>query len=133
MTHFFEYPPYEENDKIFQALSSGACSYISKKTSLKVIMDAIFTVHRGGSYMSPSIARKIVQHFMPIKAVNKTQLTDRQMQIVKELAEGYSYKMIASNLDISIDTVRTHIKKIYRSLEVNSKIEVVNLYRDGKL
>ena len=129
---------YDENEKIFQALSSGACSYISKKTSLKVIMDSIFTVFRGGSYMSPSIARKIAQHFMPVQQLaavpkNTTKLTDRQLEIVEALSKGLSYKLIAVELGISIDTVRTHIKKIYRSLAVNSKIEVINLYRDGEL
>ena len=127
---------FDEGEKIFKALSSGACSYISKKTSLKVIMDAIFTVYRGGAFMSPSIARKVAQFFLPIQDLpSKTisKLTPRQMEIVKALSEGLSYKMIGSELSISIDTVRTHIKKIYRSLEVNSKIEVINLYRDGKL
>lgn len=127
---------YDETEKIFSALCAGACSYISKKTSLKVIMDSIFTVYRGGSYMSPSIARKIANHFKPITEVvttNETTLTDRQLQIVDGLANGLSYKLIASQFDISLDTVRSHIKKIYKHLEVNSKIEVINLYRDGKL
>lgn len=129
---------YEENEKIFQALASGACSYISKKTSLKVIMDSVFTVYRGGSYMSPSIARKIAQHFMPIQEIKVAQkkdaiLSERQIEIVQNLSKGMSYKMIAEKLEISIDTVRSHIKKIYKSLEVNSKIEVINMFRDGKI
>lgn len=127
---------YEENEKIFAALCSGACSYISKKTSLKVIMDSVFTVYRGGSYMSPSIARKIANHFLPLVSDNgesKIKLTDRQMDIIKELSEGKSYKLIAEALNISIDTVRSHIKKIYSTLEVNSKIEVLNMFREGKL
>jgi len=129
---------YDESEKIFQALASGACSYISKKTSLKVIMDSVFTVYRGGSYMSPSIARKIAQHFMPIQEIktpkNTTNLlSDRQVEIVQNLSKGMSYKMIAEELEISIDTVRSHIKKIYKSLEVNSKIEVINMFRDGKI
>jgi DNA-binding NarL/FixJ family response regulator len=56
---------FEEEDKIFKSLCSGACSYISKRTPLTTIRDALFTIHRGGSYMSPAIARKVVQHFMP--------------------------------------------------------------------
>ncbi len=127
---------YEESEIIFKALCSGACSYISKKTSLKVIMDSVFTVYRGGSYMSPTIARKIAEHFAPLKKItveNKTQLTDRQLQIVKELSEGLSYKGIANKLNISIDTVRSHIKKIYKMLEVTNKLTVINMYRDGKL
>jgi len=129
---------YEESEKIYQALSAGACSYISKKTSLKVIMDSIFTVYRGGSYMSPSIARKIVQHFAPLQKVKAEEpiasiLTNRQMQIARALSEGLSYKMIAAEYDISLDTVRSHIKKMYSKLQVHSKIELINLYREGEL
>lgn len=126
---------YDESEIIFKALCSGACSYISKKTSLKVIMDSIFTVYRGGSYMSPTIARKIAEHFSPLKAdiTKKTVLTNRQLEIVKLLSEGLSYKMIANSMSISIDTVRSHIKKIYKVLEVNNKIAVIDMYREGKI
>jgi len=121
---------YDDTDKIFYALCNGAQSYISKKTPLKVIMEAIFTVHRGGSYMSPSIARKLITHIGKRPTESKLHnISDRQMEIVKSLSNGLSYKMIASELGISIDTVRFHIKKIYKTLEVNSKLEVVNIYR----
>lgn len=120
---------YDDSDKIFHALCNGAQSYISKKTPLKVIMEAIFTVHRGGSYMSPSIARKLITHIGKKPKESKLHnLSDRQMEIVKSLSDGLSYKMIAAALGISIDTVRFHIKKIYKALEVNSKLEVVKLY-----
>lgn len=126
---------YDESEIIFKALCSGACSYISKKTSLKVIMDSIFTVYRGGSYMSPTIARKITEHFSPLKSKeNPTEvLTSRQLEIVKHLSEGLSYKMIADTVCISLDTVRSHIKKIYKALEVNNKLAVIDMYRSGKL
>ncbi len=121
---------YDDTERIFEALTKGARSYISKKTSLKVIMDAVTTVYRGGSYMSPSIARKLVDHLSGgKKKPNLKSLSDRQMDIVRGLANGLSYKMIASQLNISIDTVRSHIKKIYKILEVNSKIEVVNMFK----
>ncbi len=120
---------YEEEDKIFSALCNGACSYISKRTPLKTIMESIVTVYNGGSYMSPSIARKIVNHFKP-KPVKKPayELSDRQIQIINCLMDGLSYKMIAAELNISIDTVRSHIKKIYRQLQVNSSMELVKKY-----
>lgn len=128
---------FDESERIFKALCAGACSYISKKTSLKVIMDAVFTVYRGGSYMSPAVARKIAQHFAPLASKkissNSTKLTGRQLEIVSALSDGLSYKLIGEKLDISMNTVRTHIKNIYKTLEVNSKIEVVHLYRDGDL
>ncbi len=124
---------FEEEDKIFKALCSGACSYISKRTPLTTIQEAIFTIHRGGSYMSPSIARKVVQHFMPKTRRENDVLSPRQQQIVQGLVDGLSYKLIADKLSISIDTVRDHIKAIYRALEVNSKAEVIRMSLDGAI
>ena len=124
---------YEEEDYIFNALCAGACSYISKRTSLAKIQEALFTVHRGGSFMSPSIARKIAKHFMPQAAKQEDLLTPRQKQIVDGLVEGLSYKLIADKLNISIDTVRDHIKRIYRALEVNSKAEVIRKSLKGEI
>lgn len=85
--------------------------------------------------MSPTIARKIAEHFSPLKSQsNPTNvLTTRQLEIVKHLSEGLSYKMIGDTMNISIDTVRSHIKKIYKALEVNNKIAVIDMYRSGKL
>lgn len=123
---------FEEDDKIFKSLCAGACSYISKRTPLPTIQEAIFTVHRGGSFMSPSIARKIAQHFMPKQRKETDQLSPRQQQIVEGLVDGLSYKLIADKLSISIDTVRDHIKHIYRTLEVNSKAEVIRKALEGK-
>lgn len=121
---------YDDTERIFEALQRGARSYISKKTSLKVIMEAVTTVYRGGSFMSPSIARKLIDKLsdVPRSHTAHEKLTNRQMDIVQGLSKGLSYKMIADQNDISIDTVRSHIKKIYKALEVNSKIEVVNIY-----
>jgi DNA-binding NarL/FixJ family response regulator len=116
---------FEEDDKIFKSLCSGACSYISKRTPLTTIREAIFTVYRGGSYMSPSVARKVAHHFMPKAPQQGDVLSPRQQQIVQGLVDGLSYKLIADKLSISIDTVRDHIKNIYRVLEVNSKAEVI--------
>jgi len=124
---------FEEDDKIFDALCAGACSYISKRTPLAKIREAIFTVFRGGSYMSPSIARKIAQRFMPKAKKKENALSERQMQIVQALVDGLSYKMIADKLNISLDTVRDHIKRIYRTLEVNSKAEVIKRALEGDI
>jgi len=124
---------FEEDKNIFKALCAGACSYISKRTSLMKIQEALFIIHRGGSYMSPSIARKIAKHFMPQAPKEKGLLTPRQIQIVDGLVEGLSYKLIADKLSISIDTVRDHIKRIYRILEVNSKAEVIRKSLNGDI
>lgn len=122
---------FEEEDKIFKSLCSGACSYISKRTPLSTIQEAVFTIYRGGSFMSPSIARKVVEHFMPKTHKEDDILSPRQQQIVQALVDGLSYKLIADKLSISIDTVRDHIKRIYRILEVNSKAEVIRKALDG--
>jgi DNA-binding NarL/FixJ family response regulator len=124
---------FEEEDKIFDALCAGACSYMTKRTSLVTIRDAIFTIHRGGSYMSPTIARKIAQHFMPKAPKEGDVLSPRQKEIVQGIVDGLSYKMIGDKLDISIDTVRDHIKRIYRALEVNSKAEVIRKSLEGEI
>lgn len=124
---------YEEDDKIFKALCAGAVSYISKRTPLTKIEEAITTIYHGGSYMSPSIARKVINYFGPKKTENgMNSLTARQLQIVECVVEGLSYKMIANKLMISIDTVRDHIKKIYRLLNINSKAELIKKSYEGK-
>ena len=124
---------FEQDENIFDALCAGACSYISKRTSLVQIQEALYVVHRGGSYMSPSIARKIANKFRPDRQTKTAQLTERQRQIVDALVDGLSYKLIAAKLGVSLDTVRDHIKKIYRALNVNSKAEVIKRSIDGKL
>lgn len=124
---------FEEEDKIFDALCAGACSYISKRTPLVKIREAVITVSRGGSYMSPMIARKIAQRFMPKPKTNEEKLSERQMQIVQGLVDGLSYKMVADKLGISLDTVRDHIKRIYRTLEINSKAEIIKKALNGEL
>ena len=121
---------FDETDKIFQALSCGACSYMSKRISLQKILEAIEIVSKGGSYMSPAIARKIANFYAPKK---KQQLTSRQMQIVEGIVSGKSYKMIATDLFVSLDTVRSHIKNIYKTLEINCKAELIRKSYNNEL
>lgn len=124
---------YEDSERIFKALRAGAIGYVSKKSSLVKIKEAIETIHLGGSYMSPSIARKVVAHFSPKPAQDDSLLTTRQKEIVEGLANGLSYKMIAAELSISLETVRDHIKKIYKKLGVNSKAEVISKKLKGEI
>jgi DNA-binding NarL/FixJ family response regulator len=115
---------FEDSEKIFSALCAGAVAYLSKQTSLASIYDCIQTVNSGGSYMSPSIARKVVQHFTVVnKKVNP--LSIRQQEIVSAIVDGLSYKMVGDKLGISLDTVRTHIMQIYRELNIHSKGELI--------
>lgn len=118
---------YHDSHKIFDSLKAGASGYLLKHTSLPEIKESIETLLKGGAPMSPQIARKVISHFneeAPKKNV-KSMLTDREQDIVKGLVDGLSYKMIAERFDISIDTVRAHIRNIYKKLHVNSKAEVI--------
>ena len=123
---------FDDADRIFKALCAGATAYLTKHTPFDKIIEAIITVSRGGSYMSPAIARKVVNYFAPKKTYSG-ELTPRQHQIVEAVVEGLSYKMIADKLLISTDTVRDHIKKIYRKLEINSKAELITKKMRGEL
>lgn len=122
---------FEEDDKIFKALCAGAVSYISKRTPLTKIEEAIITIYRGGSYMSPSIARKVINYFAPTQKKEECKLTLRQEQIVQGVLDGLSYKMIADRYLISVDTVRDHIKKIYLILNIHSKGELIKKMQSG--
>lgn len=129
----------DDSDNIFRALQAGAFGYISKKRmNPNIIRDAVYTVHRGGSYMSPSIARQVVAYHnqQRVKRNNDdpaNQLTARQVDIVQGLVDNLSYREIGERLDISIETVRDHIKNIYRKLRVNSKMEVVQKKIKGEI
>lgn len=123
---------YEEADIIFDALCAGACSYISKRTSMVKIVEALHIVSHGGSYMSPTIAKKVTSFFIK-KPKHKIKLTQRQSEIVKHIIDGLSYTEIAEVCFISVNTVRTHIKAIYKLLEVGSKIDLMRKYLDGEI
>ncbi len=123
---------YEEEETIFKALCAGAVAYLSKRTPLTQIREAVFVIARGGSYMSPAIARKVVSYFAP-RQKEKVVLTDRQLQIVQGIVDGLSYKMIADKYMITLDTVRDHLKKIYRKLNINSKSELVKKAMSGEI
>ena len=123
---------FDDSDRIFKALCAGASAYLTKRTPFVKIVEAIHTVQQGGSYMSPGIARKVVDYFAP-KKIAHSPLTPRQVQIVDAIVEGLSYKMVADKLLITTETVRDHIKKIYRKLEVNSKTELIKKRIDGEI
>ncbi len=124
---------YEEEHVILKALCAGACSYISKKSSLQEIVDAIRIVHSGGSYMSPSIAREIVNHLMGGRVSKATILTDRQKEILQLLVDGKSYNEIAKQLFVSPETVKSHVKKLYQTLHVNNKSAAIAKYLKGEI
>ncbi|MEX1062918.1 MAG: response regulator transcription factor [Balneolaceae bacterium] len=117
---------YHDSHKIFDSLVAGASGYLLKHTSLPEIKDSIQTLLGGGAPMSPQIARKVISHFKkPKKTKGSHGLTPREQDIINGLVDGLSYKLIADRYDISIDTVRAHIRNIYKKLHVNSKAEVI--------
>ena len=125
---------YHDSHKIFDSLKAGASGYLLKHTSLPEIKDAIDLLMQGGAPMSPQIARKVITHFNDRgQKQQESNLTNREQDIVNGLVDGLSYKLIADRLDISIDTVRAHIRNIYKKLHVNSKAEVIAKSLRGEL
>ena len=119
---------YEDEENVFEALQAGACGYLLKKTSPAQLIEAIKDAAQGGSPMSSNIARKVVGFFQqtPLSAAGKEYgLSAREKEILASLVEGNSYKMIADKLCISIDTVRSHIRHIYKKLHVHNQSEAV--------
>lgn len=120
---------YEDDKNIFEALCMGASGYLVKNTPPARLIDAIQDAHQGGSPMSSHIARKVVTLFQQrFKSPGKSseQLTSREMEILTGLSDGHSYTSIAGELFISVDTVRYHIRNIYRKLQVHSQSAAVS-------
>lgn len=121
---------FDNTDEVFKSLSAGATGYLLKKTPPAKLLEAITELVNGGSPMSGEIARKVVQTFMKpaVHAYPDANLTPREEEILSYLAKGYLYKEIANALFINIETVRTHIHKIYHKLQVRSRTEVLLKY-----
>jgi DNA-binding NarL/FixJ family response regulator len=118
---------FEDNEHIFDAICSGAVGYMLKRTPPAKLLDAIHDANNGGAPMTSTIARKVLQMLPPQKRELNTahNLTERECEILNLLVKGNSYKMIADQCFISMDTVRSHIKKIYEKLHVHSQTEAV--------
>lgn len=118
---------YDDSDKVFAAIQSGATGYLLKKTSPAKILEAITDVNQGGAPMNASIARKVLDFFREKKSevANEYDLSLREREVLGCLVKGDSYKMIADHCYISMGTVCTHISSIYKKLHVNSKSEAV--------
>ena len=126
---------FDDNTHVFEAMYAGANGYLLKKYVSDKLIHSIREVLDGGAPMSPSIARMVISNMqkgIPI-ADNDYQLTNREKEILQLLSRGNSFKMIAADLCISLDTVRTHIKRIYDKLHVRSQIEAVSKAISEKL
>jgi DNA-binding NarL/FixJ family response regulator len=121
---------YEDTEQIFRALAAGATGYLLKRLSPTKLLQAIREVQGGGSPMSNSIARKVVASFQKAKQTDEKQphLSPREQAVLNCLAKGLTYKQIADQLEISIDTIRTHLRRVYEKLHVQSRTEAVAKY-----
>jgi len=120
---------YEESEFVFDALCAGACGYLVKKTPPARLLEAIRDANDGGSPMSSRIARQVITAFKEgksiVPATKDYDLSDREISVLNLLSDGYNYQEIAETLFISVDTVRHHIRNIYKKLHVHSQSEAV--------
>jgi DNA-binding NarL/FixJ family response regulator len=119
---------FDDDEKVFQSLCMGATGYLVKNTTSDKLNDAIRSAYNGGSPMSASIARKVVQSFQQrkVQADEAELLTPRQWEILNLLDQGFRYKEIADKLDLSFDTIRTYCRNIYDALQVHSRTDALN-------
>ncbi len=118
----------DDDDSLFQALCWGATGYLVKNATPEQLVSAVREVHGGGSPMSAGIARRVLKIVSEQRgpAPEIAQLTERERQVLEELAQGYRYKEIADRLSLSMDTVRTHIRNLYHKLQVSSRTDALN-------
>jgi DNA-binding NarL/FixJ family response regulator len=136
-SHVLVFTVYRDDEQVFKALKAGASGYLLKRSTAEEILEAIHDVHHGGAPMTGEIAAKVVRSFRtPLKSVDgagpeekdSERLTPRQEEILGLLARGFVSKEIATELGISYDTVRFHLKDIYAKLHVRSRTEAVAKY-----
>ncbi len=127
-TKFIMCTSLEDTETIFSALKAGANGYISKTAPLNKLIEAIDELRHGGAPMSSQIARKVVESFQVNQTANThfESLSKREQEILKFLSKGYRYKEIAAKLELSLETVRTHVRNIYEKLQVNSRTDALN-------
>lgn len=117
---------FDDDDNIFSAIKAGAVGYLMKKVTPDELVTAIKDAHSGGSPITPNIARKIIATLHAPTIDEEMQLTNRELEILKELGTGKSYSAIGKSIFLSVDGVRHHIRNIYKKLHVNSRSEAVS-------
>src|SRR5690606_14968253 len=117
---------FEDSKNVFEAICAGASGYLLKKDISSRLFNAIQEVRGGGAPMSPSIARMVITSMHTPASDDSYNLTPREKEVLSRLSKGNSYKMIAAGMEISLDTVRSHIKNIYDKLHVRSQTEAVS-------
>lgn len=131
-TQFCMFTVYEDDDKIFQSIQAGAKAYILKASTPEAILQALRELHAGGSPMSPSIARRLLE--LISQKTNREnsdlpELTTRENELLRHLSKGLYYKEIAEIMGITTGTVKQHIHRIYDKLQVSNRTEAINKLR----
>jgi DNA-binding NarL/FixJ family response regulator len=117
---------YDDNERIFDALCAGACGYLLKKTPWPKLAEALKEAVEGGSPMSPEVARRVISLFREIKPPKSDyELTPHEVRLLRMLVEGHSYKTAAAELNVSVNTIKFHLRHIYDKLHVHTKSEAV--------
>lgn len=133
-TEFLMHTVFEDDDRVFEALAAGATGYLVKRTRPEALLDAIRELDTGGSPMSGSIARRVVQTFAgrPVvdTGVSVAALSVREQEVLERLSAGRRYKEIAEELSLSVHTVRTHLHRIYEKLQVHTKAAAIQRFRE---
>jgi DNA-binding NarL/FixJ family response regulator len=119
---------YSDDDKVFESICNGACGYMLKKTPPARLLESIREARDGGAPMSPEVARRVVTLFRrlaPPVAIDQ-QLTDRELEVLSLLADGYSYENCAARIGLTVNTIRNYVRSTYEKLHVHSKSEAVS-------
>jgi len=124
---------FDDADRIYQALCGGASGYVLKNTALDQIKAALLEVMRGGAFFSRSVARRVLHHFKPTPTAQPKLLSEREHQVLQGIVDGLGDKQIAARLEVAVVTVRTHVRNIYRKLQVNSRGELLSRAAKGEL
>lgn len=128
-TDIMVYSVLDDRGNVFPALKAGAAGYILKGTTPRELVEAIRGLHEGGAPMSPKIAKMVLREFQGNTAADKCGLSVRELEILKGMDHGLTYRELAEKLYISPQTVRTHIKNIYRKLHARNKTEALHKFR----
>jgi DNA-binding NarL/FixJ family response regulator len=122
---------HEDTPTIHQALCCGATGYMAKHTPLAELKAAVLEVVQGGAPMSRAVSRKLLTHFRPTPATHSELLTPRESHVLQGIVDGLSDKEISQRLALSTMTIRTHVKHIYRKMQVNSRLQLLNQHLRG--
>ena len=122
---------YEDVEHIYQALCCGATGYMAKNTPMDQLKAAVLEVARGGAPMSRAVGRKLLTHFRPTPATHSSLLTPRERQVLQGIVDGLSDKEISLRLNLATLTIHTHVKHVYRKMQVNSRTQLLNQHLRG--